>query len=49
LLLGVELPGLEAVIQATEEPVEQTALCGSVAITGGPTSVVVGTGSGRDA
>jgi hypothetical protein len=45
--LGVELTGLEAVMEATEEPVERMALGCGMANAGGAPLVVVGTGSGR--
>lgn len=40
--LGIGRAGLEAVVEAAEEAVEQIALSGGMAITSEPTPVVVG-------
>jgi transposase len=42
----VALPGLEAVVEAAEEPAEQVALGGGVPVAGGLAPVVVGPGAG---
>jgi transposase len=44
--LVVGVAGFEAVVEHTEEPVEQVALGGDVAVSGGFAAVVVGSGSG---
>jgi hypothetical protein len=44
--LVVGLVGVEAVVEAAEQPVEQVALGGGVAIAGGSAPVVVGAGAG---
>jgi hypothetical protein len=40
------LPGVQAVAEDAEEVVEQVALGGGVAVTGGFASIVVGSGAG---
>ena len=45
-VFGIGLAGLEAVVEAAEEAVEQVAFCGSVPIAGHAASVVVGPGTG---
>ncbi len=45
-VLVVGLAGVQAVVQAAEEAVEQVALRGGVPVTGGSASVVVGAGTG---
>jgi len=42
----VGLTGVQAVVQAAQEPVEQVALGGDVAVSGGLAAVVVGSGTG---
>lgn len=45
-VFGVGLAGLEAVVEAAKEEVEQVALCGSVPIAGHGAPVVVSSGTG---
>jgi transposase len=45
-VLVVVLPGLEAVVEAAEEPAEQVALGGGVPVASGLAPVVVGPGAG---
>jgi hypothetical protein len=45
-VLVVVLPGVQAVVQAAKESVEQVALGGGVAVAGGFASVVVGSAPG---
>ena len=45
-VFGIGLAGLEAVVEAAEEAVEQVALCGGVSIAGQTTPVIVSSGTG---
>ena len=49
LVFGIGLTGLEAVVEAPQEAVEQVALRGSVPIAGHAPSVVVSSGTGGEA